>query len=113
MFSLIVVFALALIGNIIQEEKPIIINNTDKINVFVCTLLFFLVYFKPKKNSATKTIAAIILPELKGNPKELIKNNSDALKNFKVKGNKNLKTNIKATTDIIVAIAVVFIFMFL
>ena len=39
---------------------------------------------------------------------ELIKNNSEALKNFKVKGNKNLNTNINTTTEITVAIAVVF-----
>jgi hypothetical protein len=40
-------------------------------------------------------------------PIELIKNNSEELKNCKVKGNKNLKTNIKTTTEITVAIVVV------
>ena len=35
LFSLMVVLALALIGSIIQEEKPIIIKSTDNIKVFV------------------------------------------------------------------------------
>ena len=38
---------------------------------------------------------AIILPELKGMPILLTKNNSEALKNESVYGNKNLKTNAK------------------
>ena len=108
-----VVFALALIGNIIQEEKPIIIKRIDKIKVFVCTLLFFRVYFNPKKKSATKISAAIILPELNGKPTVLIKNNSEALKNFKVKGNKNLNTKANTKTAKIVATAVVFKLTFL
>jgi hypothetical protein len=71
------------------------------------------VYFKPKKKSATNMTAAIILPELKGKPMVFIKNNSDALKNFKVKGNKNLNTKAKIKTAKTEAIAVVFKFMFL
>ena len=42
---------------------------------------------------------------------ELTKNNSEALKNFKVKGNKNLKTNANTKIEIIDAKAVVFMFM--
>ena len=50
-------------------------------------------YFKPKKKSAIKMTAAIILPELKGSPMVFMKNNSVELKNCRVYGNKNLKTN--------------------
>ncbi len=57
--------------------------------------------------------AAIILPELKGKPMVFIKNNSDALKNFNVKGNKNLNTNANTKIAKTVAIPVVFKFMFL
>ena len=85
----------------------------DKIKVLVCTLLCFLVYFNPKKNNAINKSAAIILPELKGKPIVLIKNNSDALKNFNVNGNKNLKTKASTKTDSTVAIAVDFKFIFL
>jgi hypothetical protein len=67
----------------------------------------------PKKKSATKIKAAIILPELKGIPTVFIKNNSAALKNFSVNGNKNLKTKAKTNTARIVAIAVVFKLIFL
>ena len=70
-------------------------------------------YFKPKKKSAIKITAAIILPELKGKPMVFIKNNSDALKNFNVKGNKNLNTKANTKTAKTVAIAVVFKFIFL
>ena len=35
LFSLTTTFALALIGRISHEEKPIITNNTQRINVFV------------------------------------------------------------------------------
>ncbi len=45
----------------------------------------------------------MILPELKGSPTVLIKNNSEALKNFNVKGKINLKTKIKTNTEKIVA----------
>ena len=55
----------------------------------------------------------MIVPELYGKPIWLMKNNSATLKNFKVNGNKNLKTkaNTKIATN--VAIAVVFTVMFL
>ena len=56
-------------------------------------------------------IPAIILPELNGSPIELIKNNSEELKNWSVYGNKNLNTNAKIKTEITVAIAVVFTVM--
>ena len=42
-------------------------------------------------NKAININPAITDPELQGKPIELIKNNSEALKNFKVNGNKNLK----------------------
>ena len=53
-----------------------------------------------------------MLPELYGNPILLIKNNSDALKNCKVNGNKNLKTNANIKVATTVAMAVVFMVMF-
>ena len=52
-----------------------------------------------------------MVPELYGNPIELIKNNSEALKNFNVNGNKNLKTKAKTNTEITVAMAVVLRFI--
>ena len=55
----------------------------------------------------------MILPVLYGNPIELIKNNSDALKNLSVKGNKNLNTKANIKIEMTLAIAVVFSVMFL
>jgi|SaaInlStandDraft_1057018.scaffolds.fasta_scaffold580167_1 hypothetical protein len=54
---------------------------------------------------------AIIEPELYGKPIELIKNNSEALKNFSVNGNKNLKTKASMRIEIIVAMLVVLRFI--
>jgi hypothetical protein len=48
---------------------------------------------------------------LYGKPIEFIKNNSEALKNFSVNGNKNLKTNASMRIEIIVAILVVLRFI--
>ena len=41
---------------------------------------------------------AMMVPELKGNPILLMKNISEALKNFKVIGNNNLKIKSKIAT---------------
>ena len=53
-----------------------------------------------------------MVPVLYGSPIWLMKNNSETLKNLRVNGNKNLKTNAKTKMEIKVAMAVVFMVMF-
>ena len=104
MFSLITTFAFARIGNINQEEKPIITKVTQRIEVLICLCPFSLVYFKLKYIIATNSIPAIIDPELKGKPTVLTKNISRTLKNLRMFGANNLKIKSKIATEATLAI---------
>ena len=99
-----ITLALALIGSINHDEKPIKINNKQSVNVFKVTYCLDLVNLRPNEKIDIIIIAATIVPELKGRPIAFTKNTSRYPNNLSVDGSNTLKINSRIATEITLAI---------
>ena len=94
--------AFALMGMTSQHEKPIIIKITESAIVWFRLFFDCIAAFNPIRQSITKTIKAIAVPELKGSPKPLTAKISVFPNKDIINGNINLKTraNINSVTPL-------------
>src|SRR5690554_7427674 len=85
-------------GNISQLENPMNTYNRQSTKVLAVIFCFFCVYLISPTNKQIINKAAMIVPLLKGIPRELTKNSSEAEKRRIVPGPKNKKTKRRIPT---------------